>query len=175
MDPNIAVLGVGAGIGLAAYAVLAQIDERKAIRDNPPDILLTNYMMLELLLTRSEDRQLVKAAQDLKFLVFAELHTYRGRQGADVALLIRRCRQAFGGKDIICVGTSATMAICLPVWMASMKIPTPSTINMKGMRIPIISRSIRSTSSVMAKPKSVGMKSIGSRISFANSSARSFP
>jgi tight adherence protein C len=34
MDPNIAVLGVGAGIGLAVYAVLAQIDERKAIRES---------------------------------------------------------------------------------------------------------------------------------------------
>ena len=66
--------------------------------------------MLELLLTRSEDRELVRAAQELKHLVFDELHTYRGRQGADVALLIRRCRLAFGGQDIICVGTSATMA-----------------------------------------------------------------
>jgi very-short-patch-repair endonuclease len=97
-------------VRFARYTGQEKGDERKAIRDNPPDILLTNYMMLELLLTRSEDRQLVKAAQDLKFLVFDELHTYRGRQGADVALLIRRCRQAFGGKDIICVGTSATMA-----------------------------------------------------------------
>lgn len=85
-------------------------DEREAIRSNPPDILLTNYMMLELLLTRREDRALVAAAQGLRFLVFDELHTYRGRQGADVALLIRRCRLAFGGHDIICVGTSATMA-----------------------------------------------------------------
>lgn len=85
-------------------------DEHEAIRSNPPDILLTNYMMLELLLTRSEDRSLVKAAQGLRYLVFDELHTYRGRQGADVALLIRRCRLAFGGHDIICVGTSATMA-----------------------------------------------------------------
>ena len=42
-------------------------------------------MMLELLLTRREDRALVKAAQGLRFLVFDELHTYRGRQGADVA------------------------------------------------------------------------------------------
>ena len=84
--------------------------EREAIRSNPPDILLTNYMMLELLLTRREDRELVRAAQGLRFLVFDELHTYRGRQGADVALLIRRCRQAFGGHDIICIGTSATMA-----------------------------------------------------------------
>ena len=66
-------------------------------------------MMLELLLTRSEDRELVRAAQGLKFLVFDELHTYRGRQGADIAMLIRRCRHAFGN-DILCVGTSATMA-----------------------------------------------------------------
>lgn len=84
--------------------------ERDEIRNNPPDILLTNYMMLELLLTRSEDRKLVQAAQGLRFLVFDELHTYRGRQGADVALLIRRCRLAFGDHDIICIGTSATMA-----------------------------------------------------------------
>ena len=82
---------------------------RDDIRDDPPDVLLTNYMMLELLLTRSEDRALVRAAQGLKFLVFDELHTYRGRQGADVAMLIRRCRHAFGN-DIVCVGTSATMA-----------------------------------------------------------------
>ena len=85
-------------------------EAREEIRNNPPDILLTNYMMLELLLTRSEDRELVRAAQGLRYLVFDELHTYRGRQGADVALLIRRCRLAFGGDDIIYVGTSATMA-----------------------------------------------------------------
>lgn len=84
---------------------------REEIRSNPPDILLTNYMMLELMLTRREDRALVKAAQGLRFLVFDELHTYRGRQGADVALLIRRCRLAFGSsREIICIGTSATMA-----------------------------------------------------------------
>jgi len=84
--------------------------EREMIRSNPPDILLTNYMMLELLLTRNEDRELLRAAQGLRFLVFDELHTYRGRQGADIALLIRRCRLAFGGHDMTCVGTSATMA-----------------------------------------------------------------
>ncbi len=84
-------------------------EEREQIRQNPPDILLTNYMMLELLLTRREDRALVAAAKDLPFLVFDELHTYRGRQGADIALLIRRCRLAFGKPDMICIGTSATM------------------------------------------------------------------
>ena len=97
-------------VTFARYTGQEKTEEREAIRANPPDILLTNYMMLELLLTRSEDRELVRAAQGLQYLVFDELHTYRGRQGADVALLIRRCRLAFGARDLICVGTSATMA-----------------------------------------------------------------
>ena len=96
-------------VRFARYTGQERGEAREAIRRNPPDILLTNYMMLELLLTRIEDRELVRAAQGLRFLVFDELHTYRGRQGADVAMLIRRCRHAFGN-DIICVGTSATMA-----------------------------------------------------------------
>ena len=96
-------------VRFARYTGQERGEAREAIRSNPPDILLTNYMMLELLLTRIEDRELVRAAQGLRFLVFDELHTYRGRQGADVAMLIRRCRHAFGN-DIICVGTSATMA-----------------------------------------------------------------
>ncbi len=97
-------------VRFARYTGQEKGEAREAIRRNPPDILLTNYMMLELLLTRAEDRELVRAAQGLQFLVFDELHTYRGRQGADVALLIRRCREAFGGHDITCIGTSATMA-----------------------------------------------------------------
>jgi very-short-patch-repair endonuclease len=92
------------------YTGQETVAEKEDIRGNPPDILLTNYLMLEFLLTRVEDRELVRAAQDLRFLVFDELHTYRGRQGADVALLIRRCRQTFGGHEIICIGTSATLA-----------------------------------------------------------------
>ncbi|MFA7233744.1 MAG: DEAD/DEAH box helicase [Terrimicrobiaceae bacterium] len=105
--------GYGGGkspVRFARFTGQEKGDVREAIRSNPPDILLTNYMMLELLLTRHEDRELVRAATDLKFLVFDELHTYRGRQGADVSLLIRRCRLAFGAKDMICIGTSATMA-----------------------------------------------------------------
>ena len=100
----------GSPVRFARYTGQEKGDAREAIRRDPPDILLTNYMMLELLLTRTEDRELVRAAQGLEFLVFDELHTYRGRQGADVALLIRRCREAFGGRDIVCIGTSATMA-----------------------------------------------------------------
>jgi ATP-dependent helicase YprA (DUF1998 family)/very-short-patch-repair endonuclease len=101
----------GSPVSFARYTGQERGEKREAIRANPPDILLTNYMMLELLLTRPDDREIVRAAQGLRFLVFDELHTYRGRQGADVALLIRRCRQAFaGGDDVIHIGTSATMA-----------------------------------------------------------------
>jgi len=84
--------------------------EREQITANPPDILLTNYMMLELILTRWRDKELIRKSGSLAFLVLDELHTYRGRQGADVALLVRRVREAFGAPALCCVGTSATMA-----------------------------------------------------------------
>ena len=85
---------------------------REGIASNPPDILLTNFMMLELILTRYEDidRQVVSNCAGLQFLVLDELHTYRGRQGADVALLVRRLRERFKTEDLICIGTSATMS-----------------------------------------------------------------
>lgn len=85
--------------------------ERQAMAANPPDIILTNYMMLELLMTRQDDldRSIMHSARGLSFLVLDELHTYRGRQGADVAMLVRRVREALN-PDVQCVGTSATMA-----------------------------------------------------------------
>jgi ATP-dependent helicase YprA (DUF1998 family)/very-short-patch-repair endonuclease len=84
--------------------------KRKRIIANPPDILLTNYVMLELVLTRPWERKLVEAASGLRFLVFDELHTYRGRQGSDVSLLIRRVREACKADNLLHVGTSATLA-----------------------------------------------------------------
>ena len=52
----------------------------------------------------------MRQAQDLGLLVFDELHTYRGRQGADVAFLIRRVRELLAADDLLSVGTSATIA-----------------------------------------------------------------
>jgi ATP-dependent helicase YprA (DUF1998 family) len=85
-------------------------EQRQRIKHNPPDILLTNYMMLELILTRPDDGAIIKAAQGLRFLVLDEMHTYRGRQGADVSLLVRRLREATSATELQCVGTSATLA-----------------------------------------------------------------
>lgn len=84
--------------------------ERTEIRNSPPDVLLTNFMMLEYILTRPDDRPVVQAMGDLQFIVLDELHTYRGRQGADVAMLLRRLRAVTRAGRIQCVGTSATLA-----------------------------------------------------------------
>lgn len=97
-------------VTFARYTGQEKDEERNAIVANPPDILLTNYVMLELILTRVYEKQLVRAAQGLRFLVLDELHTYRGRQGADVALLVRRARELFGANQLQIVGTSATLA-----------------------------------------------------------------
>ena len=65
--------------------------------------------MLELLLTRMRERSMRDAIYEhLRFLVFDELHTYRGRQGADVAMLMRRIRSRCS-HEVLCIGTSATM------------------------------------------------------------------
>ena len=99
-------------ITFARYTGQEDADGRKRVADDPPDILLTNFMMLELLMTRQEeiDRRVIGNCTGLRFLVLDELHTYRGRQGADVALLVRRVRERLQPENLLCIGTSATMA-----------------------------------------------------------------
>ena len=97
----------------ARYTGQESGEERERIREAKPDILLTNFMMLELLMTRQNalDRAVIANAHGLDFLVLDELHTYRGRQGADVAMLVRRVRDRLcPDRQPICIGTSATMA-----------------------------------------------------------------
>lgn len=105
--------GYGQGrepVTFARYTGQESEETREKIRKNPPDILLTNYVMLELMLTRPHERNsLIQMATGLDFLVFDELHSYRGRQGSDVALLARRVREACQAPRLQCVGTSATM------------------------------------------------------------------
>lgn len=99
-------------VTFARYTGQEDSERRRAIADDPPDILLTNFMMLELLMTRQDelDRKVIGNCTGLGFLVLDELHTYRGRQGADVALLVRRVREQLAPEHLQCVGTSATMA-----------------------------------------------------------------
>jgi superfamily II DNA/RNA helicase len=95
----------------AKYTGQEKQEEREKVISNPPDILLTNYMMLELLMVRKTDEALRGSfLENIKFLIYDELHVYKGRQGADVSLLNRRIKSASKNKNIICIGTSATMA-----------------------------------------------------------------
>lgn len=89
------------------------ITDRDRMRDEPPDILLTNYKMLDFLLIRARDSELWRhnAPDTLKFLVVDELHTFDGAQGTDLACLIRRLKARLGTPPgaLACVGTSATL------------------------------------------------------------------
>jgi hypothetical protein len=84
--------------GIAGAIQVEQYDRgtsqvtRKSMRENPPHILLTNYMMLEYLLVRPADRDNIFANHRCRFLVFDEVHTYRGMLGSNIALLTRRLR-----------------------------------------------------------------------------------
>ncbi|MFC7648606.1 hypothetical protein ACFQX6_55290 [Streptosporangium lutulentum] len=89
--------------------------QRAEIRRNPPDILITNYKMLDLLLQRADDLPMWKDAE-LAYVVVDEFHTYDGAQGTDVAMLLRRLASATGHSrpgrplgDICPVATSATL------------------------------------------------------------------
>lgn len=97
-------------ITFAKYTGETGDEVRQAMRQNPPQILLTNYVMAELMLVRPEDQRFLDlAGGGLQYLVFDELHTYRGRQGADVAMLIRRLKERCAAPALIHIGTSATM------------------------------------------------------------------
>lgn len=97
-------------IRFAKYTGETKDAEREQMRQNPPHVLLTNYVMAELLLVRPEDQRFLdRVGGGLRFLVFDELHTYRGRQGADVAMLVRRLKERCAAPDLVHIGTSATM------------------------------------------------------------------
>ncbi len=90
-------MGKECPIRFARYTGQDKEEAKQDVRNNPPHILLTNYVMLEYMLLRPWDRNMLRQATGkLRFLVADELHVYRGSQGADVAMLMRRLRQAPG-------------------------------------------------------------------------------
>lgn len=97
-------------ITFAKYTGQEGQEHRDKVKEEEPDIILTNYMMLELIMTRQSESWLRDSLKEsLKFLVFDEMHTYRGRQGSDVSILIRRI-QSWCHSELVCIGTSATMS-----------------------------------------------------------------
>jgi len=95
--------------GMTADSVITSKD---TLREQPPDILLTNYKMLDFLLMRPRDQGLWQFNEPgvLRYLVVDELHTFDGAQGTDLACLLRRLRYRLAPEgDIACVGTSDTI------------------------------------------------------------------
>ena len=89
------------------------ITDHETLLNSPPDILMTNYKMLDYLLVRPKDAALWKdnQAETLKYIAVDELHTFDGAQGTDLACLLRRLKRRLGIYDgyLCCIGTSATM------------------------------------------------------------------
>lgn len=87
-----------------------EILTREKMRETPPQILFTNYSMLEYLLIRPTEQSLVsaEALKHLKFFVLDEAHTYKGALGIEIALLLRRL-QGMANKNPQFVLTSATL------------------------------------------------------------------
>ena len=82
------------------------------MRATPPNLLLTNYAMLEYLLLRPQDMGLFPgdAQSTWRFLVIDEAHVYDGTQGAEIAMLVRRLRDRVApDREIQCIATSATV------------------------------------------------------------------
>ncbi len=106
-------------VSVKMYNRTTSEDEREEMRKSPPHILLTNYQMLEYLLVRPKDREKLFAGHRMRFVVFDEVHTYRGGLGTNVALLVRRLkahllRAVPSGSAPVFVGTSATIRSNIP-------------------------------------------------------------
>jgi ATP-dependent helicase YprA (DUF1998 family) len=98
-----------------------QLLGRDEIVSNPPDILITNFAMLEQSLLRPQESPFFEIVDEFswRFLILDEAHSYRGAQGIELARLMQRLRSAIRhGKsqakvhvtDPICIATSATLA-----------------------------------------------------------------
>lgn len=83
--------GEHSGSGRTTVSSAGLITDRATMREDPPDLLLTNYKMLDQLLLRPEDADIWRiSAPALQYVVLDEFHTYDAAQGTDVALLLRR-------------------------------------------------------------------------------------
>ena len=85
-----------------------RLNHREDIRSNPPQILITNFSMLEYILERPLDASIFTKNR-LKFLVLDEAHAYRGVQATEIAFLARRLKDRLGLDRLVCIATSATL------------------------------------------------------------------
>lgn len=82
---------------------------RQQARENPPDILITNYSMLEYMLCRPQDAPFF--SPELRTFVLDEAHLYSGTLAAEISLLLKRVFLRCGkeSREILMLATSATL------------------------------------------------------------------
>lgn len=89
-----------------------QVLSREKLRMSPPPILVTNATMLEYMLIRQKDQDIIQKSQGkLRWIVLDEAHSYIGSTASELALLLRRVMIAFGveAKNVHFIATSATI------------------------------------------------------------------
>jgi len=94
----------GAFVRAVTLADDSELLTRHEVQAAPPDLLVTNYSMLEYMLMRPIERTIFDRTKQWlednpseKFLVVLdEAHLYRGAAGAEVGLLLRRLRDRLG-------------------------------------------------------------------------------
>lgn len=109
------------GVEREPNAPANQLLGRDEIIANPPDLLITNFAMLEQALLRPQESPFFEHVDEFawRFLILDEAHSYRGAQGIELARLMQRVRaavrrgkkkQGVATHDPVCIATSATLA-----------------------------------------------------------------
>lgn len=89
-----------------------ELISRERMQHEPPNILLTNYAMLEYLLLRPTDTTLFDGdqADSWRFIVMDEAHVYAGAQGTEIGMLLRRLKdRVVRDRPLQCIATSASL------------------------------------------------------------------
>lgn len=88
-----------------------ELISREQMKKSPPNLLITNYAMLEYLLVRPKESELFAETlrQHWRFIVLDEAHVYNGSTGIEVSMLLRRLRARLMKQDIQYILTSATL------------------------------------------------------------------
>ena len=88
-----------------------ELISREQMRSTPPNILITNYAMLEYMLLRPGDNIIFSEENAFKwqYVVFDEAHSYTGAKGIEVSNLVKRVKAMLGRDDIRFILTSATL------------------------------------------------------------------
>jgi len=96
-------------MGIDTSVATARLRSREQIRANPPDVLVTNYSMLEYLLCRPQDATLFDGG--IRSFVLDEIHLYSGALAAEISLLMKRVLLRCGtdSPKVLQIGTSATL------------------------------------------------------------------